>query len=74
MAICPSVTEHTREQIFVIGRDEPLYTTVLTSIQVERAVSIVKKHGLVIIKGLLPPKQTLPWGKAVLADFQEAVD
>ncbi|KAL3801346.1 hypothetical protein HJC23_006956 [Cyclotella cryptica] len=74
LTICPSVAERTREKVFVTGRDEPVYATVLTKSHVDRAVSILQKHGLVIIKGLLPPEQTLPWGEAVLEDFQDAVD
>lgn len=74
LTICPSVAERTKEQVFVTGCDEPVYSTVLTSVHVERAVSILQQHGLVIIKGLLPPEQTLPWGEAVLEDFQEAVN
>ena len=48
-------------------------TTILTEEHVQRASELLQKHGLVIIKGLLPPNQTVPWGEAILSDFQLAV-
>lgn len=48
-------------------------TTILTEQHVQRACELLQKHGLVIIKGLLPLNQTVPWGEAVLSDFQFAV-
>jgi hypothetical protein len=37
------------------------FVTILTDANVQRATEILRKHGLVIIKGLLPPSQTVPW-------------
>ena len=49
------------------------FATILTDANVRRATEILHEHGLVIIKGLLPPSQTVPWGNATLADFNVAV-
>jgi hypothetical protein len=49
------------------------FTTILTDANVQRVTEILREHGLVIIKGLLPPSQTIPWGDAALADFNAAV-
>ena len=49
------------------------FVTILTNANVQRATEILREHGLVIIKGLLPPSQTVPWGDAALADFNAAV-
>ena len=49
------------------------FTTILTDANVQRVTEILREHGLVIIKGLLPPSQTVPWGDAALADFNAAV-
>ncbi len=38
-----------------------------------QSTEILRKHGLVIIKGLLPPSQTVPWGDAALAYFNAAL-
>jgi hypothetical protein len=50
-----------------------LFATILTDVNVQRATEILRGHGLVIIKGLLPPSQTVPWGDAAFADFNVAV-
>ena len=63
VTISPSVSERN-------GEDE---VTVLTETNVQRATEVLQKHGLVVIKGLLPPTQVRPWGKAVLSDFNSAV-
>jgi hypothetical protein len=68
LTICTSAAERTKEKVGSVN------VTVLTSAHVDKAVSILQEHGFVIIKGLLPPEQTLPWGDAVLADFQDAVE
>ena len=49
------------------------FTTIPTDANVQRVTEILREHGLVIIKGLLPPSQTVPWGDAALADFNAAV-
>jgi hypothetical protein len=49
------------------------FATILTDANVQRVTEILREHGLVIIKGLLPPSQTIPWGDAALADFNAAV-
>jgi len=47
-------------------------SAVLSDTNLRRAVSILQRHGLVIVKGLLAPEQTLKWGRAVLSDFEAA--
>ena len=47
-------------------------SAVLSDTNIQRAVSILQQHGLVIVKGLLAPEQTLKWGRAVLSDFDAA--
>ena len=75
LTICPSAAERTREKLSTDNLSEQtVHATILNSQNVERAVSILQQHGLVVIKGLLPSEQTLPWGKAVLKDFKEAID
>lgn len=63
VTISPSVAERNGEH----------GVTVLTDTNIQRATEILQKHGLVVIKGLLPPSQIRPWGKAVLSDFNSAV-
>ncbi len=53
------------------GEEE--FATILTEKHVQQASELLQRHGLVIIKGLLSPSQTVPWGEAVLSDFQSAV-
>lgn len=72
LTICPSVAERRREKLSI--DIQSVHATVLTNAHVKEALSILRKSGLVIIKGLLPPEQTLVWGKAVLADFQDAAN
>ena len=50
-----------------------VFVTILTEEHVQQASELLQKHGLVIIKGLLSPSQTVPWGEVVLSDFQSAV-
>jgi len=71
VTIVPSVAERTREKI--LSADE-VYTTILTDANIKNAIEKLRDHGLVIIKGLLPPEQTIPWGNAVLEDFTSAVE
>jgi hypothetical protein len=75
ITVSPSVMERTSIKLdeFNNPNEKPVYATVLTESNVRRATDILNKHGLVIIKGLLPPSQTVPWGDAVLADFNAAV-
>eukprot|EP00579_Thalassiosira_antarctica_P023972 CAMPEP_0201984640 /NCGR_PEP_ID=MMETSP0904-20121228/84140_1 /ASSEMBLY_ACC=CAM_ASM_000553 /TAXON_ID=420261 /ORGANISM="Thalassiosira antarctica, Strain CCMP982" /LENGTH=332 /DNA_ID=CAMNT_0048538075 /DNA_START=12 /DNA_END=1007 /DNA_ORIENTATION=+ len=68
VTISPSLAERTRKQ-----KDTSEFATVLTDANTKRATKILQKHGLVVIKGLLPPAQTIPWGEAVLSDFESAV-
>ena len=69
--ISPSVAERTRAKIQ--NTDDKLeYATVLTDANIHRATAIMQQHGFVVIKGLLPSSQTIPWGEAVLSDFQSA--
>lgn len=74
LTICTSAAERTRDFIATDDPNKSGNLTILTNINVEKAVAILREHGFVIIKGLLSPDQTLPWGDAVLADFQDAVD
>ncbi len=71
VTIVPSVAERTREKI--LSADE-VYTTILTDANIKSAIGKLRDHGLVIIKGLLPPEQTIPWGNVVLEDFTSAVE
>lgn len=74
ITISPSVMERTSVKLDASNPNEkPVYATVLTESNVRRATEILSKHGVVVIKGLLPPCQTVPWGDAVLADFNAAV-
>ena len=73
LTICPSVAERTSNKTPKHFTGESSSTTVLESAHVEQAVKILRRHGFVIIKGLLPPDQTLPYGEALLADFQSAI-
>ena len=42
---------------------------------VSTAVKALEKHGFVVLKDVFDPaKQTLPWGKAILSDFQAAAN
>ena len=72
LTVSASIAERTREKISV-SSTESVYSTILTEANVQRAVEALKKHGLVVIKGLLPHTQTTKWGEAVLADFNSAV-
>ncbi|KAL7535354.1 hypothetical protein ACHAXR_006439 [Thalassiosira sp. AJA248-18] len=58
VTISPSAAERTRK--------------ILTDENVQRATEIMQRHGLVVIKGLLDSTQTIPWGEAVLSDFDSA--
>lgn len=71
VTIIPSVAERTREKI--LSADE-VYTTILTDANIKSAIGKLRDHGLVIIRGLLPPEQTIPWGNVVLEDFKSAVE
>lgn len=74
ITVSPSVMERTSVNLDESNPNEkPVYATVLTESNVRRATEILSKHGVVIIKGLLPPRQTVLWGNAVLADFNAAV-
>lgn len=73
LTICPSVAERTTNRRPTLSGDTS-FITALESAHVEQAVKILRQHGFVIIKGLLPPDQTLPYGEALLADFQSAID
>ena len=55
------------------SEETPVLAIVLTEENIKRASEMLQKYGLVIIKGLLPPSQTVPWGNAVLNDFNSAV-
>ena len=74
LTICPSVAERTGKKVTHVDTNNTYHVTLLTTAHVEKAVSILRQHGFLIIKGLLPPEQTLRWGEAVLVDFQNAVD
>lgn len=71
VTIVPSVAERTREKI---SSADEVYTTILTDANIKNAIGKLRDHGLVIIKGLLPPEQTIPWGNVVLEDFTSAVE
>lgn len=73
VTIAPSVAERTREQTQA-SLSNSVYATVLTDANIRNAIRNLRNHGLVIIKGLLPPEQTIPWGKVVLDDFTLAVE
>lgn len=51
----------------------PVFGTMMTNKQVNDASEKLQKYGLVIIKGLLPPSQTVAWGEAALSDLNSAV-
>ena len=72
VTVVPSVAERTREKI--ISSADEVYTTILTDANIKNAIGKLRDHGLVIIKGLLPPEQTIPWGNVVLEDFTSAVE
>ncbi|KAL7524670.1 hypothetical protein ACHAWF_003378, partial [Thalassiosira exigua] len=74
VTITPSVAERTRETIGTSPDGHPTYLTVLTEATVRRAVDILRKHGFVVLRGLLHPSQTLQWGRALLSDFDAAVE
>jgi hypothetical protein len=77
VTISPSVAERGGGGILDDASDPPSssseeegpasFVTILTNANVRRATEILREHGLVIIKGLLPPSQTVPWGDAALA-------
>eukprot|EP00984_Skeletonema_dohrnii_P039001 scaffold42868_cov216-Skeletonema_dohrnii-CCMP3373.AAC.2 len=71
VTIVPSVAERMREKI---SSTDEAYTTILTDTNIKHAIEKLRDHGLVIIKGLLPPEQTIPWGNVVLEDFTSAVE
>ncbi|KAL7455089.1 hypothetical protein ACHAWC_006653 [Mediolabrus comicus] len=73
VTITTSVAERTREQTQT-SSSNAVYATILTDANIRNAISNLRNHGLVIIKGLLPPEQTIPWGKVVLDDFTSAVE
>mmetsp|Transcript_9230 Transcript_9230/g.20823 ORF Transcript_9230/g.20823 Transcript_9230/m.20823 type:complete len:644 (-) Transcript_9230:1221-3152(-) len=74
VTISPSIAERTRKHVDAsTSSGKPVFATVLTDANVQRATAILQKHGLVVIKGLLPPAQTIPWGEAVQSDFESAV-
>lgn len=73
VTIVPSVAERTRVKTRALSSNT-VYATVLTDANIRNAISNLSNHGLVIIKGLLPPEQTIPWGKVVLDDFTSAVE
>jgi hypothetical protein len=74
VTISPSVTEREGEKIDASGisGEGPAFATILTDANVRRGTEILRRHGLVVIRGLLTPCQTVPWGDAVLADFDSA--
>ena len=74
LTVSPSVAERNRENSIDSHSKRSIPATVLTDVNVKNATSILQNHGFVIIKGLLPPHQTIPWGDAVLSDFETAVD
>ncbi len=74
VTITPSVAERTKEKIVLPESGDPVYATVLTEANTKKAIATLQMHGFVVIKGLIPPEQTIPWGKAVLSDFASAVD
>ncbi|KAL9178813.1 hypothetical protein ACHAXT_003944 [Thalassiosira profunda] len=74
VTVSPSVAE--RRRIDATSDDESddaMYSTILTDASVQRATTILRQHGFAVIKGLLFPEQTIPWGNAVLSDFESAV-
>ncbi len=74
LTICPSVAERTGGRAVVDANGGELtYATVLTDANVNRATDILRMHGLVIVRGLLSPLQTVPWGDAALDDFNSAI-
>jgi hypothetical protein len=73
VTIVPSVAERTREMTYDPSMDAE-YAIILTDTNIKNAVSNLRNHGLVILKGLLPRGQTIPWGKVVLDDFASAVE
>jgi hypothetical protein len=74
VTISPSVAERERGKIDATSSsEEHVSVAVLSDTNVRRATEILQKHGLLVIKGLLPSCQTVPWGDAVLADFNSAV-
>ncbi len=74
VTIVPSVAERTREKIHSESCAGEVYATILTDANIKHAIRTLREHGLVIIKGLLPPEQTIPWGNVVLEDFTSAVE
>jgi len=74
MTISPSVAERTRIKINNDNNNNnSINATILTQSNLRNAISILRKHGMLIVKSLLPPSQTLPWGEAVLEDFEHAI-
>ena len=74
LTICPSVAERTGGRAVVDANGgESTEVTALTDANVNRATEILRMHGLVIVRGLLSPLQTVPWGDAVLDDFNSAI-
>ena len=73
VSIVPSVAERTRESIQAKSSANDVHTTILTDANVKNAIGKLRDHGFVVIKGLLPPEQTIPWGNVVLEDFTSAV-
>lgn len=56
-----------------IKSEVPVFGTILTNAHVKMASETLQKYGFVIIKGLLPPSQTILWGDAALSDLTSAV-
>lgn len=74
VTVSPSVAERTRKKIDASNSsEESVFATVLTDANIQKAKSIMREHGFVVIKSLLPPSQTIQWGQAVLDDFETAV-
>jgi len=77
ITISPSVAERSSQGPKTVSDDDEhaaatCSTTLLTDANVRRATNILRRHGVVVLRGLLHPAQTVPWGYAVLRDFEEA--
>lgn len=77
ITISPSVAERSSHGTKIVSDDDEhvaatCSTTLLTDANVRRATNILRRHGVVVLRGLLHPDQTVPWGDAVLRDFEEA--
>lgn len=70
VTIVPSVAERTTP---TESENSP-FATILSEESIRQAYGTLEKHGMVIIKGLLSPSQTVPWGVAALNDLNSAVE